>query len=138
MIPILQSCRENKLVKIAKTELQSAIESNLKEYYAVVDSVSVRDIKTVYDNDSICILQCITTGKDTAGTVQEIEYRYTFLIDMIASRIEGKAIFNERAEICLCMPDSLIKKSREESERSGENVYDALYGSTLPISIRKR
>ena len=135
---ILQSCRENALVKNATKELDSAVKYNLKEKYKVTDDITIKEIKTVYDNDSICILQCKASGKNSAGELTGIEYRYVYLIDMIMSRVAGRAIINDNIEECLCMPDELIRKSRKESDALGENVYEALYGTTLPIYLRKR
>lgn len=130
---ILSSCSGKSLVDKAAHQMQVTIDRLVVERYGKVEDLVVRDLKTVYANDSICLLQCVVNMTDPVGKPQKLEYRYIFLIDMFVSRLSGKVVYNEALQDFPCMPDDLIEKSRQEVLQKQESVYNDLFGYTLPV-----
>jgi len=117
------------LERRARQQLPVSIGYDLSKY----KDKEIMDLKTVYVNDSICLLQCRLKFKDNTGSVHYQDLRYTYLIDFMESHYMGKAIYKENFEFITCLPDEYIVKSREKTEASGESVYQYMYGGTYPI-----
>ena len=131
---LLVSCRENLFIDRAKEQMKVAIANSITQKKEDAGKMSIHDVKTVYENDSICLLQCIVDITDRQERLRQIEYRYIYLIDIFMSKSSGKAVYNESLQEFPCLPDDLIKKCRQDVVRNNESVYDSLYGSTLPVS----
>ena len=114
--------------------MKVAIANSITQKKEDAGKMSIHDVKTVYENDSICLLQCIVDITDRQERLRQIEYRYIYLIDIFMSKSSGKAVYNESLQEFPCLPDDLIKKCRQDVVRNNESVYDSLYGSTLPVS----
>lgn len=130
---LLISCHEKHFVDKAKEQMQIAMANSISEKYEGTKKMSVHDLKTVYANDSICLLQCVVDITDQHDRIRQIEYRYIYLMDMFMSKYSGKAIYNESLQEFPCMPDDLIEKCQQDVAENNESVYDSLYGSTLPV-----
>ena len=132
VLPLFLSCSRMTLEDKAKEYLPTALEKKIKADYGVFEKKEIYNLKTIYANDSICLLQCrVNLIKD--GKKQMLEYRYIYLIDMFTSKISGKMVFSDCLMDVPCMPDELIKKSQEEVIRRNESVYDYMYSLTFPI-----
>ena len=131
---LLVSCREKLFIDRAKEQMKVAIANSITQKKEDAGKMSIHDVKTVYENDSICLLQCIVDITDRQERLRQIEYRYIYLIDIFMSKSSGKAVYNESLQEFPCLPDDLIKKCRQDVVRNNESVYDSLYGSTLPVS----
>jgi hypothetical protein len=134
---IFSSCGKKSLVDKAADQMKVTIDSLVVERYGDATDLVVSEVKTVYANDSICLLQCVVNMKDVEGKSQKLEYRYIYLIDMFMSRLSGKAVYNEALQDFPCMPDSLIRKSQQDVVEKGESVYDDLFGYTFPVHPHK-
>ncbi len=93
----------------------------------------IENLKTVYENDSICLLQFTAAYKDKAGVTKRIDMRYIYLFDRAMSAAERRPVFNEGFRNILCLPDRIIKESRKEVKRNKEVVYNDFIGSTFPV-----
>lgn len=113
----------------ARRQLPVSIEYDLGNF----KDKEIQDLKTVYVNDSICLLQCRLKYVDNTGEVRFQDMRYTYLIDFMESHYRGKAIYKENFEFIACMPDEYIIKNRERADAKGESVYEYMYGGTYPI-----
>ena len=131
---LLVSCHEKLFIDRAKEQMKVAIANSITQKKEDAGKMSIHDVKTVYENDSICLLQCIVDITDRQERLRQIEYRYIYLIDIFMSKSSGKAVYNESLQEFPCLPDDLIKKCRQDVVRNNELVYDSLYGSTLPVS----
>lgn len=93
----------------------------------------IEDLKTVYVNDSICMLQCTARFHDPAGNRRLRDYRYIYLIDTQMSRMYQRRIFKEQFRNILCMPDNLIKECRKQVKRNKESVYESSIASCIEV-----
>lgn len=118
----------------AVKQLPVSLEDHISEFVPSFSDLSVHNLKTVYENDSICLLQFTAAYKDTTGASRTIDLRYIYLYDDVVSMMNGKMTFNETFQAIPCMPDDLIKKNHETVKKNKESVYQNLYGSTLPVS----
>ena len=133
ILPLFSSCSQTSLLDKAEEYLPTALEKKIKADYGEFDKKEIYDLKTIYANDSICLLQCRVNLTDKYGKKQMLEYRYIYLIDMFTSKIARKVVFSDCVMDVPCMPDELIKKSQEEVVRRNESVYDYLYPLTIHI-----
>lgn len=118
----------------AVRQLPVSLKDHITEFVPEFSDLSVRNLKTVYENDSICLLQFTAAYKDTAGVDKKIDLRYTYLYDDVMSMMNGKMTFNEAFNQIPCMPDELIKMNQKTVGKDKESVYQNLYGSTLPVN----
>lgn len=93
----------------------------------------IEDLKIVYENDSICLLQFTAAFKDTSNATRRLDFRYIYLYDRFMSMAEKRPVFNEDFRNILCLPDELIKQSREEVKKNKEVVYNDFIGTTFPV-----
>ncbi len=70
------SCSQS-LEKKAKEQM----EKTMKELAKDPSSVSFNDVKVMYDNDSICILNVKMSAKNGFGAITSSDYEYVYLID---------------------------------------------------------
>lgn len=117
----------------AKKQLPVSLKEYINEFVPAIGDIDIRNLKTVYENDSICLLQFTAACKDTSGQDRQVDLRYVYLYDDVVSVMNGKMTFNEVFHEIPCMPDDLIKKNRETVRRNKESVFMNLYGSTLPV-----
>lgn len=134
LIALLSACHKDSLSEKAAGHFSRALKQRVEGRYASgVAKMQVRDRKVVYENDSICLMQCYVDVVDRAGKKELLEYRYIFLWDTSMSRLMGKKIYNEVLLDFPCLPDKQIELSLKEVERTGESVYESLYGETFPL-----
>ncbi len=125
--------RQYTITKRARCQLPVSLNERLRDIVPATGMARIRNLKTVYENDSICLLQFTAAYKDTADVERTIDLRYIYLYDDFGSMMNGKMTFNEVFREIPCMPDDLIKKNRENVRKNDESVYKDLYGSTVPV-----
>ncbi len=125
--------RQYTITKRARLQLPVSLNERLTDIVPAAGEAQIRNLKTVYENDSICLLQFTAAYKDTADVERTIDLRYIYLYDDFGSIMNGKMTFNEVFRVIPCMPDDLIKKNRENVRKNNESVYKDLYGSTMPV-----
>lgn len=125
--------RQYTITKRARCQLPVSLNERLTDIVPATGMARIRNLKTVYENDSICLLQFTAAYKDTADVERTIDLRYIYLYDDFGSMMNGKMTFNEVFREIPCMPDDLIKKNRENVRKNNESVYKDLYGSTVPV-----
>ena len=130
---LLIACNKTTILEKAEKRMPIALKQKIEVDFGEFKKMDVRDLKTVYANDSICLLQCYVDLVKKNGDKEILEYRYIYLIDGLMSRFSGKLIYNECVMDFPCMPDDLIKKCQEEVLSRNESVYDDLYSCTFPI-----
>lgn len=131
---VVASCQhEYPITKRAKQQLLISLPIELDEYSKGSHDWSIEELKTVYENDSICLLQFTAQFVDGNGRMRQRDYRYTYLMDVRDSYVMHKTIFLEKFQNILCLPDKLIRECRKEVDRSGESVYESSIGSCETI-----
>lgn len=134
LIAFVAACHMDSLSDKASEHFSRTLKKRVEErYVSGVAKMQIRDQKVIYENDSICLMQCYVDVIDRAGKKEFLEYRYIFLWDTFMSRLMGKKIYNEALLDFPCLPDEQIKLSLEEVKRTGESVYESLYGETFPL-----
>jgi len=128
------SCQEHFPIEDrARQQILVSMEDELESFSPGMSDWRIEDLKTVYVNDSICLLQCTARFHDVNGEKKVRDYRYIYLIDMMLKRLSGEVVFKEEFRNILCLPDELIKECRKEVARNGESVYDESFGRTLTV-----
>lgn len=125
--------RECQITKRAKRQLPVSLEYGLSKFVNGFSDPIIEDLKIVYENDSICLLQFTAAFKDTSNATRRLDFRYIYLYDRFMSMAEKKPVFNEDFRNILCLPDELIKQSREEVKKNKEVVYNDFIGTTFPV-----
>lgn len=125
--------RERQITKRAKRQLPVSLEYGLSKFVNGFSDPKIEDLKIVYENDSICLLQFTAAFKDTSNATRRLDFRYIYLYDRFMSMAEKRPVFNEDFRNILCLPDELIKQSREEVKKNKEVVYNDFIGTTFPV-----
>lgn len=134
-LSVIVGCsRRYGITERAMRQLPISLKEQVTEFVPGHRDLSIRNLKTVYENDSICLLQFTAAYKDTSGAENTVDLRYVYLYDDAVSMMVGKMTFNEVFHQIPCMPDDLIRKNKETVRKNKESVYNDLYGSTLPVS----
>ncbi len=128
------ACQEHYAIEDrAKKQLMVSLEDELESFSPGKSDWYIEGLKTVYANDTICLLQCTARFQDAQGEKKVRDYRYIYLIDTEMSRILGRRVFKEEFRNILCLPDNLIKKSRKDVRKNNESVYDQSFGRTITV-----
>ena len=125
--------RTYSITERAKQQLPVSLDYGMEEFVSHFEDGVIENLKTVYENDSICLLQFTAAYKDTAGVTKRIDMRYIYLFDRAMSAAERKPVFNESFRNILCMPDDVIEQCRKEVKKNKEVVYDSFIGTTFPV-----
>ncbi len=128
------SCRRHYAIEDrARAQIVVSMEDELQGYCPGMYDWRIEDLKAVYVNDSICMLQCTARFRDSKGDKCIRDYRYIYLIDTQMSRMYGRRIFKEQFRNILCMPDDVIKECRKEVKRNKESVYENSIASCIEV-----
>lgn len=131
---LASSCdRECKITERARRQLPLSLEYGISKYVNDFKNPQIENLKTVYQNDSICLLQFTAVYKDSRDAVKKLDLRYIYLYDRFMSIAERKPVFNEDFRNIPCLPDELIKANRKEVAKNKEVVYDDFIGTTFPV-----
>ena len=125
--------REYSIEGRARQQLQVSVKHELAEFSPGARDWQIENVKTVYANDSICLLQCTVKFRNKEDNLVSEDYRYIYLLDIPQSYFHHKAIYNEEFRHIPCMPDNLIKKCRIDSEKDNISVYESMFGGTVPV-----
>lgn len=117
----------------AKKQIVASMDSFLEGYFPGKQDWRVEDLKTVYVNDSLCILQCSAWIHDAQGRQIVRDYRYIYLLDMDLSRASHKPVFTENYINTLCLSDREIRLRNRLVRQTGENVYYSVQAGCVPV-----
>lgn len=117
----------------ARLQAEASLPYELTSYCPGPHSWSIEDMKTVYVNDTICLLQFSARFRDKDNNKYIKDFRYIYLLDCLESRFVGKPVYKEQFRNILCMPDELILALQKQIEESGEDVYSSSYGGVAPV-----
>lgn len=130
------SCTKKTLRDNAVEQMEKEIYEKIHQTVEDVRKIDIQNVKTVYQNDSICMLQCEARLSLPDDSILKYEYRYIYLIDVYLSRFSGEMVYNHSLQDFPCMPDDLIEKCRKDVERNHESVYESMFPSTLPVVMK--
>lgn len=119
----LAACqRQTGLEKMAMQRLPVALEKAVREQLPYTD-VRVERPFTLYDCDSLCIIQCEGVAKDAQGETVQFPVRYAFLLDVVMSAAERHRIYCETVMGSPIMDEEEIRKTREVLAEKGNETY---------------
>lgn len=127
------SKREFSIESRARNQAKFSLIEEVMQFDSTARDIVMSDVKTVYANDSICLIQFVASFVSGDGLSFHKDYRYIYLLDIPNSYYYGKAVYKELFKDIPCMPDDLIKRCRDDVKRSGESVYESQYGGTFPV-----
>lgn len=117
----------------ARQQILASMDDHLSTLDMGANDWRIENLKTVYVNDSLCMLQCTVRFHDAMGQKVVRDERYYYMIDMMMSRIEGRPVYLEEYRNVLCMPDDLIKQCRKDIKDNNENVYNSCFGKAIAV-----
>lgn len=128
------SCqRHYQIEERAICQLPISLSDELTTFEPGTSGIAANDVKTVYVNDTICILQLKAAYVKPDGTRQADELQYVYLVDVFMSKLEGHPIFLEEFRKVPLMTDKEIKVNKRHVKDSGEDVYTTFIGHGMPI-----
>lgn len=87
---LLISCARNgSLVDVAIKRLPVSLDLAMREQMGTVDTPEIKDVKVIYDCDSLCVVQCRAGAKDMYGEIRSETVRYFFVKDVYMTRGTG-------------------------------------------------
>ncbi len=132
------ACHKETLSDRARASMMGVVRDAVEGRYKVgVKWMQIRDVKTIYENDSICLLQCRVDAQDSMGKKEMLEYHYVYLWDRFMSYAERRAVFNDAIIDAHCLSDERIERFRRELNEDGGSLYDGIFGETAPIKEKR-
>lgn len=129
------SCaRQYKITERAQKQLPVSLNEEFPYLVEGYSDLEIQNLKTVYENDSICMLQFTAAYKDTLDEDKILDLRYIYIYDTFMSRMMKQRIFNDEFREIPCMPDEKIMECKKEVKKNKESVYDSMIGSTHPVN----
>ena len=90
-----------------KNEAKKQMEKTFKELAKDPSSVSFNNVKVMFDNDSVCIIDLSVSAKNGFGAITSKEYEYVYLIDTSDSTKCKRELVRDLSEI-----ESIMKMAR--------------------------
>ena len=123
----------NPLVKMAKKQMPVTIKNQWTEEFNNIKNFKIDSVELVYEDDSICMMQCIAKAYTLNNQAIRRELRYVYLFDTNLSNLNRKMIFNDGFWMLPCLPKDRIKSLLKENYLNHQSVYQAMYVRTHPI-----
>jgi len=128
ILPIVSCQRRHSIEDRAKIQLPLSLATEIQDFEKGTEVLEIKDLKTVYVNDSICIMQFKPSLRDSTGRISEKELQYVYYVDMFLSRYYGRFIFRNEFRAVPSMTGKEIRENARKVRRDGENVYRAFEG----------
>lgn len=128
--------KKYKITEKARQQLPVSLDYFLSDFIPGHSIPEINHLSVVYENDTLALLQFRTSVKDSAGTEMAFDMRYVYLFDRRASYMEKRTVMNECFTRIPLLPDKKIKECRDSVRIKKENVYDSIYGMTLPVRVQ--
>lgn len=123
----------SQLVRLAKKQMPATIDSTLSKEYNGIKDLKIDSFALVYNDDSICILQCVAKARTLKNLSINKQYRYYYLFNVNLSNLKNTMIFNDGLVELPVMPKEKIEEGLLDNENNHQSVYNAMYVRTKPI-----
>ena len=117
----------------ALPRLQKVVDREMSEKMHVKGRIKLKGVKTIYDCDSLCLIQCMAVYTDSLGAKSNYPLRYVYIRDNFMSMATGHPTYNEGLFYSEPLTGGQIKTKRTEIREQGAVFYENLVGVTLPI-----
>ena len=131
---LLAACKPSSdLTKMALSRLPSVVTHELSEKENIRGEIKLADVKTVFDSDSLCIVQCVAVCTDSLGAETRLPLRYVFVRDAFMSLAKGRPAYNEGLFGANLLSEKEIEDMHKVIASGGPRSYDYYVGVTLPV-----
>lgn len=131
---LMTACKPSSdLNRLAMSRLDSVVSRDLAEKENLEGTIKLTDVKTVFDSDSLCIVQCLAVCKDSLGTETALPLRYILVHDFFMSIAKGHTVYSEGLFGANLLSDDEVKGIHKEIAEGGPRSYEYYVGVTLPI-----
>lgn len=128
----MMACKPSSdLNRLALSRLSSVVNRDLAEKENVEGEINLTSVKTVFDSDSLCIVQCLAVCEDSMGT--SFPLRYILVRDAFMSMAKGRPVYCDGLFGAKLLSDDEIKAIHKEIAEGGPRSYEYYVGITLPI-----
>ena len=111
------------MAPIARIHLQNKVNEEMATYLGVVGDTEVKDLKLIYNCDSLCIFQGYAIGKVTEEKILKESIRYIFIKDSFVSAISGKPTYYEAVRGADYLSRKEIKDFIKKMDEGGTDLY---------------
>ncbi len=102
-----------------KNEAQEQMEKTFKEMALDPSSVSISNVKVMFDNDSVCVINLNMSAKNGFGAIRTREYEYVYLIDKADSTQSRREIVLD-----LSKEEAIMNRARKDYQaKKWNNAY---------------
>ena len=121
---LLAACSRNgSLADVAVKRLPASLDLAMREQMGTVERPKIKDVKVIYDCDSICVVQCKAGAKDVYGKTRNETVRYFFVKDMFMSRATGVPTYGDLVVGGKYLKGKEISEFRKEMTDKAKGAY---------------
>ena len=129
------SCSSRKgLEGMAMERLPKALGKAMEEQMSLKGGAKIQSPETIYDCDSLCMIQFQAVAKDPSGKDFSFPVRYIFLHDTFLSAAKGHPVFLEMVTGCPEINRKELKTLKESCHEKGNDLYVYYAGVASPIN----
>ncbi len=131
------ACRHNSsLSELAIRQLPSSLDEAMREQMGTVDTPEIKDVKVIYDCDSLCVVQCRAGAKDAYGMIRSETVRYFFVLDTYLSYATGIPSYGDLVVGGKYLEDrKSIKTFQKEMTERPKEVYMYYLSASRPVNL---
>ena len=128
--------RSSSLSKLAARQLPHSLDIAMREQMETVAAPVIKDVKLIYDSDSLCVLQCRAGAKDVYGKTRTETVRYYFVMDCIMTRASGEPSYGDLVVGGNYLKGREIKEFQKEMETRPEETYFYFLSASRPVELK--
>ena len=129
------SCSSRKgLEGMAMERLPKALEKAMEEQMSLKGGARIQSPETIYDCDSLCMIQFQAVAKDPSGKDFSFPVRYIFLHDTFLSAAKGHPVYLEMVTGCPEMNRKELKALKESCRETSDDLYVYYAGVATPVN----
>ena len=121
------------LEKMAMERIPTALEKAMEDQMGLKGGARIKTPETIYDCDSLCIIQFKAVADDPSGKEFSFPVRYIFLRDSFMSAAKGHPVYSEMVIGCPEMDREEVRKLKESCRETGSELYVYYAGAATPI-----
>ena len=132
LLPASCSSRHG-LERMAMERMPKGLEKAMEEQMSLKGGAKIESPETIYDCDSLCIIQFKAVAKDTSGEEFSFPVRYIFLRDVFMSAAKGHPVYSEMVVGSPTMDRKEVEMLKESCRKTGHDLYIFYSGAANPI-----
>lgn len=138
ILTLALSCtREETIITIAEENLPELLDREMKFYMGTVEKPEIKDLAVVYSCDSLCVLQCHASAKDSDGRLQSENIRYIFVKDTFMSAFEKDGVYCHAVQGAPYLDKQGIEDFCKKMRENPQEMYLHYLSSSEPLVLFK-